>query len=83
MKQVAERVGVSTSTVSHVSMAEPTYEMVRRLTGLLIARVRGEAGPLRCGHLPGRLVARQSSGRAEGLARLLNTAIAKTADPHV
>ncbi len=46
------------------SVSQPTYEMGRRLTALLIARVRGDAGPLRRERLPGRLVVRASTAQA-------------------
>ncbi|MCC2958760.1 LacI family transcriptional regulator [Massilia sp. IC2-477] len=73
------------------SVAQPTYAMGRRLTALLIARVRGEGGARRHERLAGRLVARQSTAPAPALpipaehdiARLHNTAIAKSTDPHV
>lgn len=67
------------------SVSQPTYELGRQLTALLVARVRGDAGPRRHGRLAGRLVARQSTARVanDPIARLLNSAIAKSRDPHV
>lgn len=50
------------------SVSQPTYELGRKLTGLLIARVRGNDGPLRRERLPGKLVVRQSTGRVAGEA---------------
>lgn len=51
------------STPRLTSVSQPTYELGRQLTELLIARVRGNDGPLRRERLPGKLVVRQSTGR--------------------
>jgi LacI family transcriptional regulator len=50
------------------SVSQPMYELGRQLTGLLIARVRGEDGPVRHERLPGTLVVRQSTSRVGGSA---------------
>jgi len=43
------------------TVAQPSYEMGRRLTGLLLQRIRGEILPRRHERLQGRLVVRKSS----------------------
>ncbi len=74
------------------SVSQPTYDLGRQLTELLIARVRGDDGPWRRERLPGKLVVRNSTGRVDGeavhptktpSARLHNTAIAKHKESNV